>query len=68
MILLKVCRRIYPCKTQVSSILVIMGQTLAELWPFFNLVFVGVLILVSAQYLLQGCIDFIERLQMGISL
>ena len=49
-------------KYRSSSILVIICQILAELWPFFDLVFVGVLILVSAQYLLQGCIDFIESL------
>ena len=42
-------------------------KILAELWPFFDLFFVGVLILVSAQLLLQGCIDFIESLQKDIS-
>ena len=36
-------------KYRSSSILVIISQILAELWPFFNLVFVGVLILVSDQ-------------------
>ena len=34
-------------KHRSSSILVIIPQILAELWPFFDLVFVGVLILVS---------------------
>ena len=37
-------------------------------YGLFDLVFVGVLILVSAQLLLQGCIDFIESLQKDISL
>ena len=36
-------------KYRSSSILVIIHQILAELWPFFDLVFVGVLILVSGQ-------------------
>ena len=36
-------------KYRSSSILVIIIQNLAELWPFFDLVFVGVLILVSDQ-------------------
>ena len=44
-------------------ILVVICKILAELRPFFGLVFVGVLILVSTQNLLQGCIDFIESLQ-----
>ena len=41
---------------------------LAELWPFFDLVFVGMFVLISAQLLLQGWIDFIESLQKDISL
>ena len=49
-------------------LVVIICQILAELRPFFILVFVGVLILVSTQNLLQGCIDFIESLQKDISL
>ena len=49
-----------------SSILVIICQILAELLPFFNLVFVAVLILVSYQYFLHGCIDFIESVQKDI--
>ena len=36
-------------KYRSSSILVIIRKILAELWPFFDLAFVGVLILVSAQ-------------------
>ena len=36
-------------KYRPSSILIIIRKILAELWPFFNLVFVGVLILVSYQ-------------------
>ena len=36
-------------KYMSSSKLVIIRQILAELWPFFNLVFVGTLILVSDQ-------------------
>ena len=36
-------------KYRSSSILVIIRQILAELWPFFDIVFVGVLILVSDQ-------------------
>ena len=55
-------------KYRSGLILVIICQIFAELWPFFNLVFVGVLILVSNQLLLQGCIDFIENLQKDISL
>ena len=55
-------------KCRSSSILVIIHQILAEVWPFFNFVFVSVLILVSDQELLQGYIDFIERLQKDISL
>ena len=53
-------------KYRSSSILVIVCQIFAQLWPFFDLVFVGVLILVSVQYLLQGCIDFIESLQKDV--
>ena len=49
LILLKVCRRIYHCKIQVSSILVIIHKIMVELWSFLDLVFVSVLILVSAQ-------------------
>ena len=49
-------------------ILVIICQILAELRPFFDLIFVSVLILVSNQQLLQACIDFIESLQKDISL
>ena len=48
--------------------LVISRKILDELWPFFDIVFGSVLILVSAQKLLQGCIDFIESLQKDISL
>ena len=55
-------------KYRSSLILVIICKILTELWPFFDLVFVGVLILVSDQLLLQGCIDFIESLQKDISL
>ena len=55
-------------KYRSSLILVVICQILAELRPFFSLVFVGVLILVSTQNLLQGCIDFIESLQKDISL
>ena len=47
---------------------VVIRKILAELRPFFGLVFVGVLILVSTQNLLQGCIDFIESLLKDISL
>ena len=36
-------------KYRSSSILVIIRKILAVLWPFFDLVFVGVLILVSTQ-------------------
>ena len=39
MISLEVCRRIYHCKIQASSILVIIHKILAKLWPFFDLVF-----------------------------
>ena len=46
LILLKVCRRIYHCKLQVKSIIVIIRKILAELWPFFYLVFGVVLLLV----------------------
>ena len=53
-------------KYRSSSILVIIRQILAELWPFFDLVFV-VLILVSTQFL-QGCIVFIGSLQKDIPL
>ena len=55
-------------KYKSSLILVIICQILAELWPFFDLDVVGMLILVSDQYLLQGCIDFIESLQKDVSL
>ena len=34
-------------KYRSGSILVVIRKILAELWPFFNLVFVGVLIVVS---------------------
>ena len=50
-------------KYRSSSILVIIRKFLAELWPFFDLVFVVVFILVSAQQFLQRCIGFIESLQ-----
>ena len=40
---------IITVKYKSSSTLVIICQILAELWPFFELVFVGVLILVSDQ-------------------
>ena len=53
-------------KYRSDLILVIIRKILAELWSFFNLLFVGVLILVSAQQLLQGCIDFIESLHLRI--
>ena len=46
-------------------ILVIIHKILAELQPFLGLVFVAVLILVSTQLLLQGCIDFIESFAEG---
>ena len=36
-------------KYRSGSILVIIRKILAKLWPFFNLIFVGVLILVSVQ-------------------
>ena len=36
----KFCRTMYHYKIQVSSILIIIRQILAELWPFFDLVFV----------------------------
>ena len=36
-------------KYRSSSILVIIRKILAELWPFFDFFFVGVLLLVSAQ-------------------
>ena len=36
-------------KYMSSSILVIICKILAELWPFLDLAFVGVLILVSTQ-------------------
>ena len=36
----KLCRTLYRCKMQTNSILVIISQILAELWPFFDLVFV----------------------------
>ena len=55
-------------KYKLRWILVIICQILAELWPFLDLVFVVVLILVSTQSLLQGCIDFIGSLQKDISL
>ena len=55
-------------KYRSSSILVIIRQILAELWPFFDLVFFGVLIVVYDQELLQGSIDFIDSLQKDISL
>ena len=54
-------------KYRSGSILVIIRK-IGSLWPFFDLVFVGVLVLVPIQYLLQGCIDFIESLQKEISL
>ena len=38
---------------------------MAELQPFLDLVLVAVLILVSTQLLLQGCIDFIESFAEG---
>ena len=49
LILLKVSEGYIIVKYRSSTILVIIFKTLAELWPFFDLVFVGVLILVSAQ-------------------
>ena len=55
-------------KYRSSSILVIIHKILVELWPFFDLIFVVVLILVFAQQLLLGCIDFIGSLQKDISL
>ena len=36
----KLCRTLYHSKYRPSSILVIIPQILAELWPFFDLVFV----------------------------
>ena len=47
---------------------VIIHKILAELWPFLNLVFLVVLILVSGLYPFKGCIDFIESLQKDISM
>ena len=51
-------------KFDISNYLQNFGQVMA----FFSLIFVGVLILVPTQKLLQGCIDFIESLQKDISL
>ena len=39
----------FTVKYRSSAVLVIICQILAELWPFFDLVFVGVLKLVSTQ-------------------
>ena len=49
LILLKVSEGYIIVKYRSGTILVIIFKTLAKLWPFFDLVFVGVLILVSAQ-------------------
>ena len=50
-------------KYRSSSILVIICQILAELWPFFDLIFVVCLGSTS----LKGCIDFIQTLQLYVT-
>ena len=49
MILLNVSRRYIVVNYRSSSILMIIRKILAELWPFLDLVYVVVLILVSIQ-------------------